>query len=76
MGGMGFRRIREFNLAMLGKQAWHVMNKSQSFISNIMKARYFPNYSFREANLGRNPSYVWRSIYATKDVVLKEVCLK
>ena len=28
----------------------------------VFKARYFPNKSFLDANIGHNPSYVWRSI--------------
>lgn len=76
MGGMGFRRIREFNIAMLGKQAWRVMMEPQSFIAKLLKARYFPSASFREADLGNNPSYVCRSILAAKDLILKGSLLK
>lgn len=54
---------------MLGKQAWRVMTEPQSFIVKLLKARYFPSCSFKEASLGRNPSYVWRSIFAAKDLV-------
>lgn len=76
MGGMGCRRVREFNLAMLGKQAWHVMMKSQSFISKLLKARYFPKCSFIYSELGRNPSYVWHSIITAKNLVIEGNLLK
>ena len=35
----------------------------------IYKARYFPHYSFMEANLGAIPSYIWRSILEAKQIV-------
>ena len=64
-GGMGFKRIREFNLAMLCKQAWRILTDPNSFIAGFLKARYFPNCKFEEAGLRNNPSYVWRSILPT-----------
>jgi hypothetical protein len=61
-GGMGFKDLLAFNLAMLGKQAWKFLSEPQSLVSRIFKARYFPTRSFLNANIGHNPSYVWRSI--------------
>lgn len=52
------------------------MTEPQSFISKLLKARYFPSCSFREAVLGRNPSYVWRSIFVAKDLILAGSLLK
>lgn len=67
---MGFKRIHEFNLAMLGKQAWRVLTEPNSFIAMLLKACYFPKSSFGEAGLGNNPSYVWRSILAAQHLVI------
>jgi hypothetical protein len=61
-GGMGFKNLQAFNLAMLGKQAWNLVTKPSNLITKLFKARYFPNCDFFEANIGHNPSYVWRSI--------------
>ena len=36
----------------------------------VFKARYFADRPFKEAVLGRRPSYVWRSILAAKEVVV------
>lgn len=75
-GGMGFKRIHEFNLAMLGKQAWRVLAEPSSFIARLLKARYFPKCSFGEATLGNNPSYVWRSILAAQHLVVNGSVMK
>ena len=68
-GGMGFRKLHDFNFAMLGKQRWKLLTDEESLIAKIYKARYFPNCNFLEAVLGHNPSYVWRSILATQHML-------
>lgn len=68
-GGMGFRDFRDFNLAMLGKQAWRFITKPNSLVTKVFKARYFSDKSFLEAVVGNNPSFVWRSIWEAKQVI-------
>nr|XP_023892530.1 uncharacterized protein LOC112004511 [Quercus suber] len=68
-GGMGFRDVSTFNLAMLAKQAWRLIHNSHSLFYRVYKARYFPNCNFMLAELGPNPSYVWRSLLAARDVI-------
>ena len=70
-GGMGFRNIHAFNLAMLAKQAWHLITSTQSLFYKVYKARYFPKCSFLEAEFGKNPSFVWRSLMASRDIILE-----
>lgn len=75
-GGMGFRHISEFNISMLGKQAWRLLVNTSSLTTRLLRARYFPSTSFREASLGNNPSFVWRSIMAAKELVYSRSILK
>ncbi|KAH9727416.1 reverse transcriptase domain-containing protein [Citrus sinensis] len=42
-GGIGLKKIRDFNIAMLGKQCWKLMTNPQSLVARILKARYYPN---------------------------------
>ncbi|XP_031105088.1 uncharacterized protein LOC116009989 [Ipomoea triloba] len=68
-GGLGFKDLRAFNLAMLGKQAWHFLTKPQSLVARIYKARYYPQSSFVDASTGSCPSFCWRSIMAAHELV-------
>ena len=68
---MGFRDIQAFNLAMLAKQAWRLIHHTHSIFYRVHKARYFPNCSFMEAKIGHNPSFVWRSLVAARDVIME-----
>ena len=67
--GMGFQNLHAFNLAMLAKQAWRLLTRPDSLISRIYKARYFLFSDVLNAQLGYNPSYAWRSIYSSLEVI-------
>ncbi|XP_074352546.1 putative mitochondrial protein AtMg00310 [Apium graveolens] len=66
-GGLGFKKLREFNLAMIAKQAWRLLNNLNPLVTTIMKARYYRDTDFLNANLGVNPSYTWRSIMVVQE---------
>lgn len=70
-GGLGFRKLHYFNLALLGKQAWRLVMKPDSVVSKIYRARYYPGGNFLSAKLGANPSFIWRSVIASQEL-LKE----
>ncbi|XP_031131836.1 uncharacterized protein LOC116033219 [Ipomoea triloba] len=70
-GGMGFRSLRDFNLAMLSKQSWRLINNQTSLAAQIFRARYYPNSSFLEAKLGTNSSFIWSSLVQTQDIIRK-----
>ena len=67
---MGFRDINTFNLAMLAKQAWRLLQGTQSLFYRVYKARYFPNCTFLEAQLGHNPSFIWQSLLTVREVII------
>ncbi|XP_058788236.1 uncharacterized protein LOC131662466 [Vicia villosa] len=68
-GGLGFRDFKAFNMAMVAKQGWFLMSNPAALVSKIFKARYFPRSSFFDANLGFNPSFVWRSVWKAREVL-------
>ncbi|XP_058774294.1 uncharacterized protein LOC131648560 [Vicia villosa] len=68
-GGIGFRDFKAFNMAMVAKQGWSLLSKPDTLVSRIFKARYFPNNSFLDSSLGYNPSFVWRSIWKSREVL-------
>ena len=48
-GGLGFRDLQDFNMALLGKQLWRIHTRPDLLMSRIMKAKYFPGKSIWEA---------------------------
>ena len=68
---MGFRDLRSFNLAMLAKQGWRMIQEQNSLLSRCFKAKYFPRCSFMEAADCPNNSYVWKSVLAGQQILKK-----
>lgn len=69
MGGLGFRDLELFNLALLERQAWRVLHDPDSLSTRILKSVYFPNSTILQASLGGHPSQVWRSILGGRDLL-------
>ncbi|KAG7563755.1 Endonuclease/exonuclease/phosphatase superfamily [Arabidopsis suecica] len=62
-GGMGFRDLHKFNIALLAKQSWRILKEPDSLLSRVIKAKYYSRATLMEANLGHRPSHAWRSIF-------------
>lgn len=60
-------------MSLLGKQGWRLLSKPESLTTKLYKARYFPKGNFIDSKLENNPSFVWRSIWEVKSVVLSRV---
>jgi hypothetical protein len=61
-GGLGFRDLYGFNLAMLARQGWRMLTNPNSLCARVLKARYYPSTSILEAKATVGISYSWRSI--------------
>lgn len=67
---MNFQNISTFNEALLAKQIRRCWTKPDSMVAQILKHKYFPTTSTLDARLGSNASYVWRSIWGAKPIIL------
>ena len=70
-GELGFRDLKDFNIAFLAKQLWRLIHNSTCLAFQILKARYFLDYAILDATLRRRPSYTWRSLWGVRWVIDK-----
>lgn len=61
-GGMGYRDLHLFNLAMLARQGWCLIMDPESLCAQVWRAKYFPNGDLSEVQEKPGISYSWRSI--------------
>ena len=67
---MGFRMIHEFNLTLLAKQLWRLVQYPDSLVARVLKGKYYRLSSPLRIAAVDNPSYVWTSISAAKKLLL------
>jgi hypothetical protein len=72
-GGLGYKDLYTFNLAMSANQAWRLLTNPDSLCAHVMKARYFPDCSIFEAQAQSGISYPWRSILKGIEVLRQGV---
>lgn len=71
---MGFKDLKSFNLAMLAKQGWKILQENESLIYRCFKSKYFPRCNFLEASEVPNSSFVLKSIMAAQPILRKGCC--
>ncbi|KAL1165147.1 hypothetical protein V6Z11_A06G112300 [Gossypium hirsutum] len=73
-GGLGFRSLAKFNVAILAKQGWRLISNPDSLMGRVLKAKYYPNSDFLNSSLKAGASYTWRSIRAAKKILQDGLC--
>lgn len=68
-GGLGIKKARKQNLALLSKLGWKVSNQDESLWANIFSDKYLRNHTISSWPRSRSASYVWKSIVDTKQVL-------
>ena len=61
-GGLGYRDLHLFNLAMLARQRWRLLMDSTSLCAQVLQAKYYPSDDPLMAIEKPGISYSWRSI--------------
>ncbi|KAM1099874.1 hypothetical protein ACFX2B_006349 [Malus domestica] len=68
---MGFQNLYAFNLAVLAKQDWRIVQNLKSLTTRLFKAMHFPNTPFWDALVPSSFSYCWSSILKVRMVLEK-----
>jgi hypothetical protein len=64
LGGMGFRDLHSFNLAMLAKQSWRLITNPESLCARVLKVKYYSDGNLLKAGPKKGSSFTWQSIVA------------
>ena len=61
-GGIGFRDMHMFNQALLARQGWRLLQKSDSLCAKVLKSKYYPNGELLDTVFASEASQSWRGI--------------
>lgn len=56
-GGLGYRDLHLFNLAMLGRQCWRLLDQPDSLCARVLTAKYYPDGNLLNVKEGPGISY-------------------
>lgn len=71
LGGLNFRDIEGCNKALIAKQVWRIMSNPNDLVSRFLKSLYYNNSNILEAELGRSPSFLWKSLIWGRELLTK-----
>lgn len=67
-GGLGFRDLYNFNLALLVKNCWNLLSNPTSLMERAFKERYFNNTILFAVTRGGGVGFVWLGLWQAKEV--------
>ena len=66
---LGFKDLDCFNMTLLAKQWWRIIQDENSLYYRVLKAKYFPKVAANLAEKGQKASYLRNSLLEGKKVV-------
>ncbi|KAL7228890.1 hypothetical protein ACSBR2_007559 [Camellia fascicularis] len=73
MGGLGLRRAKSQNLALLAKLGWKILIKKDCLWVKVLEAKYFSNSDLFSYSKKKSASHIWRGILQTRAILKKGV---
>ncbi|KAL4296377.1 hypothetical protein GQ457_12G000140 [Hibiscus cannabinus] len=62
-GGIGFKDLHLFNIALLGKQLWRLLSTPDSLLCRTLRAKYFPDGDLFGAPAPARSSFAWKGLH-------------
>jgi hypothetical protein len=77
LGGLGLRKMREVNLALVSKLGWKLLTKTDSLWVSQLHCKYLKSCTFLSPpSLSSSSSWLWKGILKTLPFISKGACHK
>lgn len=74
IGGLGFRRMEDFNKALFSKLVWHIVSPNSSLWNTLMILKYLKFDNFLHCDhLNQTSSWFWKDLIKSKGIIHKSV---
>lgn len=74
LGGLRFKKAKDFNNAMLAKLDWMVASKRDSICMAVVRAKYKVKHDWLYSDPPKSASPSWRAIEKAKQLIVKGAC--
>jgi hypothetical protein len=74
LGGLGLRRMREVNLALISKLGWNLLNKMDLMWVSQLHCKYLSSCSFLFPSSLSSSSWLWKGILKSIPFISKGAC--
>ena len=75
-GGLGFRRMHEFNLSLIAKLGWKMIYNTDCLWVRQLQNKYIKYGDFLSSSVSSLASWLWKGIQKIKPIILAGACLK
>nr|XP_048336943.1 uncharacterized protein LOC107411956 [Ziziphus jujuba var. spinosa] len=75
-GGIGLRRLKHMNLAMLSKVGWCLASDPAKLWVQALKGKYFAGSSFLRCRQKKSSSWTWCSILSARNLLSNGLCYR
>jgi hypothetical protein len=76
LGGLGIRKMREVNLALISKLGWQLLNNSDTLWVSQLQGKYLNSTSFLSPSPISSSSWLWKGILKSKSIISKGACFR
>jgi hypothetical protein len=75
-GGLGFKRMHEFNLSLVAKLGWQLLNDSDCLWVKQLQNKYIKYGDFLSSPPPTTASWLWKGIQKIKPIIAAGACLR
>lgn len=72
-GGLGFKKVKDINSALLAKLGWMVVSKRDSLCMSILRSKYKVKDDWLRSDISKQASPIWKAIEKSKGIISKGV---
>jgi hypothetical protein len=76
VGGLGFRKMKDVNLALLSKLGWKLHTKANCMWVSQLRGKYLRTGSFLSPPLHSSASWFWKGVIQTRNLISQGACYK
>ena len=75
-GGLGFRRMHEFNLSLVSKLGWKLLSNHDCLWVAQLQKKYIKYGDFLSSPSPTSSSWIWKGIQKIRPIILAGACLR